>query len=168
MKQIIRPDDLLHDIQQVLGQVHQRGTVIDLQKAAQKLETTIKSGETEKFEEDLQNLQKELTPVLDSARSLEIKPATEPPKPQTTSPAPSDVDSSTIEPLLNELSKLLKQNNLKAVSYLDSIKDRISNESNNDKIEALDNNINMFDFTNALNNLWEIADELGVSIRAED
>lgn len=137
----------------------------DLQKAALQLETTIKSGELEKFDKDLENLEEKLAPVLDSARSLESKQVS---KPEITTSKPPKIDSTKIEPLINELSKLLKQNNLKAVSYLDSIKDRLSNGHINDKIEILDNNINMFDFTNALNNLREIADELGISIHTED
>lgn len=137
----------------------------ELQEASLQLETAIKQGKEEEFDDRLKTLESALHKVLDAARSLEPPPAAQETKPETSPGEPKkEIVTSEVTPLINELFSLIKQNNLKAVSYLESIKDDLAGGDLNEKIETLDNQINMFDFGSAQTTLQEIASELGVTI----
>ena len=139
----------------------------DLQEAALQLEASIKQGKDDEFHPRLATLEDELAIVLNSARSLEA--AAPPPKEDPdTQQEPKEIDPTKFSPIINELYALVKQSNLKAVSYLESVKEEMTGIRLDDKIENLDNQINMFDFNNAQATLHEIADKLNVSIHAED
>ncbi|MBU0994705.1 MAG: response regulator [Proteobacteria bacterium] len=139
-------------------------SAIELQEKALELETAIKQGKDDEFDDRLKTLETALNKVLDAARSIEPPPAVQDTQAGTHPAENKEIITSEVAPLINELYALIKQSNLKAVSYLESIKNDLAGGGLNDKIEALDNQINMFDFNSAQATLQEIAKGLGITI----
>ena len=139
----------------------------EIQEAALNLETTIKKQQADLFEERLQTLGTALDKLLIVIKDLEPAPSVK----HASDPAPPLTEEkkrmveSELFPLLNELHGLIQQSNLKAISYLESIRSRLDGFGLDQKIEILDNQVNVFDFTNALMTLQEIAGELGISFQ---
>ena len=137
----------------------------EIQEAALNLETSLKKQMTEQFEERVQRLETVLNKLIVSIKELEPAPSIQP----TQDPAPPLTEEkkrlveSELSPVLRELNSLIQQSNLKAISYLESIRSQLDGFGLDQKIEILDNQINVFDFTNALMTLREIAGELGIS-----
>ena len=74
---------------------------------------------------------------------------------------------SEIGPMLVKLAGLLKENDLEAEEYMESIKKYLSGTGPDEDMRRLENQINKLDFKNAQKTLTRIARNLGVFIEGD-
>ncbi len=82
--------------------------------------------------------------------------------------APSSVSDSSLKnagPYLKKLAKLLRDGNLEATDYFDTIKPLITNNRFKEELEKLEYCINSLDFEPAMEELSKIADECNISLK---
>ncbi|MCP4105971.1 MAG: hypothetical protein GY749_10605, partial [Desulfobacteraceae bacterium] len=78
------------------------------------------------------------------------------------SETPKEHKESETAPMLNELNRLIMQNNPKAEDVLNSLKDYLQRSGLEKETENLNDHINRFDFKNAHKILAGIAEAMGI------
>ena len=71
-------------------------------------------------------------------------------------------------PYLEKLAKLLRDDNLEATDYFDTIKPLITNKRFKKELEKLEYCINSLDFEHAMEELSRIADKCDISLKGSN
>ena len=148
---------LAHTIKGVSGNIG----AIELHAAAADLEDGIKKEGKDVAVVQIESVQAHLDQVLNSIQELESK--NEGPTAQS-GDLPAELDLVAVEPLMQELSTLLKDDDTEASGVLEQLKGQLRGTDHSEKVEELEELIGQYDFEEALDNLITMATKLNISL----
>ncbi len=147
---------LTHTIKGVAGNIG----AVDVQNAAERLETAIKAGDVEESKALLQPFAEELRRVLDVLAAVAPQPQSEPVQEH----AVESVAPETLQPLLLHLHDLLADDDSEAVDYLAEVWTTLSGACEATMLSQLKRHIDQFRFDDALAVLQQLAVETNIPL----
>ncbi len=126
-------------------------------KAAQAAETALKAGDTSNLEALLSGIAAELDPLLQAIDAAQAQAT-----PEATGDGTAAVDSAVVEPLLQKLEALLRDDDTAAVECLDEIKPHLAGTPHLAHLTAIEKAVSAYDFEAALDTLPALAEALGL------
>ncbi len=148
---------LVHTVKGVAGNI----SATELYEVSVQLEDAVRNGRLELLAKTLEDFKKALLMIVElSQRLTSGEDQTPIPEPVPTSVIPSE----NISPLMLRLESLLKDNDMDADEFFDSVKPHLAGRVPEQQIRALDGQIDALEFDHARESLHKIAQMLGLSL----
>ncbi len=150
----------IHTIKGIAGNL----SATHLLVAAQELENSIKKDALTDFDPKIRKLEQAMEQILKSVRSLGDIPEEDIAEPLYLCGKDHVLSLSEIQPMLTELSDLIKKNRVEAESRIESVKKHLFNRGVDKEIQQIQEQIDVFDFKGAQKTLSNIALTLEISL----
>jgi len=136
-----------------------------LAQVAGEMEKALKSKETEKLSNLLEQFESHLNQVMQSIEKFQAAPEETPASNARSDQTP--VDNAVVRPIIEELFELLETDLGQASRRLEDLAIHLADSKLGEQFKMLENQMNIFDIPEALDTLKAIADELNLSLEEE-
>lgn len=158
-KDVVLAERHAHTIKGVAGLIGAE----KLQTAAIDMEKAIKKGKSKDVKPLIKNFSEALDAVLISIGTLrQDAPAHDGDQPVT------EVDKSKVEPLINEMAALLRENDMDAKATFELLKKQLAGTTAQSELNNLEKNISQYDFDGALESLLNIAKTINIPVEGAE
>ena len=153
---------LAHTVKGVSGNI----AALSLYEKATALDAGIKTGGSKRFETLLKDFDTTLIGVISSLDSLEKSSGSEA-APGGETPS-KEIHISEIEPLLVSMKELLEDDDTDALTVLDDLRDHLVATNLEQALNKIEKLMGQYEFEEALNVLYEIADDLDIALQGDE